>query len=73
MLEDKNILITGGTGMIGSHLVELLAEKSKVRITSHERNIPLEINPKKVEILHGDLTDKEFSDKAVKGMDYVFI
>ena len=58
--------------MIGSHLVELLAEKSKVRITSHERNIPLEINPKKVEILHGDLTDKEFSDKAVKGMDYVF-
>ena len=72
LLEDKNILITGGTGMIGSHLVELLSEKSNVRITSHTRNIPLEINPKKVEILHGDLTDKEFSDKAVKGMDYIF-
>ena len=72
MLEDKNILITGGTGMIGSHLVELLTKTSKVRITSHKRDIPYEINPKKVEILHGDLTDKEFSDKAVKGMDYVF-
>ena len=72
MLEDKNILITGGTGMIGSHLVELLSKTSKVRITSHKRDIPYEINPKKVEILHGDLTDKEFSDKAVKGIDYVF-
>ena len=72
LLEDKNILITGGTGMIGSHLVELLSEKSNVRITSHKRNIPLEINPKNVEILHGDLTDKKFSDKAVKGMDYIF-
>ena len=58
--------------MIGSHLVELLSEKSNVRITSHKRNIPLEINPKNVEILHGDLTDKKFSDKAVKGMDYIF-
>jgi len=72
LLEDKNILITGGTGMIGSHLVELLSKTSKVRITSHKRDIPYEINPKKVEILHGDLTDKEFSDKAVKGMDYIF-
>ena len=72
LLENKNILITGGTGMIGSHLVELLSENSNVRITSHKRDIPLEINPKKVEILHGDLTDKEFCDKVVKGMDYVF-
>ena len=72
MLKNKSILITGGTGMIGSHLVELLTKTSKVRITSHKRDIPYEINPKKVEILHGDLTDKEFSDKAVKGMDYVF-
>ena len=72
MFKNKSILITGGTGMIGSHLVELLSKTSKVRITSHKRDIPYEINPKKVEILHGDLTDKEFSDKAVKGIDYVF-
>ena len=43
LLENKNIQITGGTGMIGSHLVELLSENSNVWITSHKRDIPLEI------------------------------
>ena len=41
MYENKNILVTGGTGMIGSHLVELLLEKNaNVRIISHERKVP---------------------------------
>ena len=72
MFENKNILITGGTGMIGSHLVELLRDKSNVRIISHKRKIPMQINSKNIEILNGDLTDKEFAIKAVKGMDFVF-
>ena len=58
--------------MICSHLVELLADKSNVRIISHKRKIPTEINSKKIEILNGDLTNKEFAIKAVKGMDFVF-
>ena len=72
MFENKNILITGGTGMIGSHLVELLADKANVRLISHKRNVPKEINSKKIEIINGDLTNKEFAIKAVKNMDYVF-
>jgi len=40
MFENKNILITGGTGMIGSHLVELFGSKSNIRIVSHKRKIP---------------------------------
>ena len=28
MFENKNVLITGGTGMIGSHLVQLLSDKA---------------------------------------------
>ena len=72
MFENKNILITGGTGMIGSHLVELLADKANVRLISHKRNVPKEIDSKKIEIINGDLTNKEFAIKAVKNMDYVF-
>ena len=72
MFENKNILITGGTGMIGSHLVELLLDKANIRLISHTRKIPTEFNSKKMEILNGDLTNKEFAIKAVKGMDYVF-
>ena len=72
MFENKNILITGGTGMIGSHLVQLLSDKANVRIVSHNRPVPPEINSQKIEILHGDLTEKAFAIKAVKGMDFVF-
>ena len=72
MFENKNILITGGTGMIGSHLVELFGNKSNIRIVSHKRKIPTEINSKNIEIFNGDLTNKEFAIKAVKGIDYVF-
>jgi len=72
MFENKNILITGGTGMIGSHLTELLLDSANIRLISHKRKIPTEFNSKKIEILNGDLTNKEFAIKAVKGMDYVF-
>ena len=46
MFENKNVLITGGTGMIGSHLVQLLSDKANVRIVSHNRPVPPEINSK---------------------------
>ena len=65
MFENKNVLITGGTGMIGSHLVQLLSDKANVRIVSHNRPVPTEINSKKIEILNGDLTEKAFAIKAV--------
>jgi GDP-L-fucose synthase len=73
MYENKNILVTGGTGMIGSHLVELLLEKNaNIRIISHERKIPNELEDKGLDIISGDLTEKKFAEESVKGMDYVF-
>ena len=73
MFSDKKILVTGGTGMIGSHLVELLLEQNAdVRITTHKRDIPDELKNKGLEIIQGDLTDKPFATKSVKDVDYVF-
>lgn len=73
MYKDKKILVTGGTGMIGSHLVELLINAGAlVRVTVHNRPIPDEIQSVNVEFVSGDLTDKEFAEKAVKGVDFVF-
>ena len=38
MYESRNVLVTGGTGMIGSHLVELLLERgANVRTVVHSR------------------------------------
>ena len=73
MYSDKNILVTGGTGMIGSHLVELLLEKNaNVRIVAHEREIPPELEDRGLDVVSGDLTEKKFVEESVKGMDYVF-
>ena len=73
MYSDKKILVTGGTGMIGSHLVELLVEKgANVRIIEHEREIPDELKKLELDIMRGDLTDRKFSDNVVRDMDYIF-
>ena len=73
MYSDKNILVTGGTGMIGSHLVELLLEKNaNVRIVAHKREIPPELEDRGLDVVSGDLTEKKFVEESMKGMDYVF-
>ncbi len=73
MYSNKKILVTGGTGMIGSHLTELLVEKgADVRIIKHDRPVPNELNDLDLEVMSGDLTEKKISDQAVKNMDYVF-
>lgn len=73
MFENKKVLVTGGTGMIGSHLVEILLQKNTdVRIIVHNRNMPNELINKKIKIIVGDLTDKNFVKNAMKEIDYVF-
>ena len=53
-----NILVTGATGRIGSHLVhQLLSEGHHVRaLTRHPDQAQL---PKDVEVVQGDLTDTD--------------
>jgi len=73
MYKNKKILVTGATGMIGSHLSELLLEKgADIRILLHKRPLPKELQGKDLEIIHGDLTEKPIAENAVKGVDFVF-
>lgn len=67
------ILITGGSGFIGSHLVEHFQGKAEVRVldnlrTGHRRNL----DGFDVEFIEGSITDRALVDRAVKGVDYVF-
>ncbi len=72
----KNILITGGAGFIGSHLVDgLLAEGCRVSViddlsTGHLSN--LEHVFEQITFYRGDIRDQDLLIKATKGCDTVF-
>jgi nucleoside-diphosphate-sugar epimerase len=68
------VLVTGGTGFIGSHLVEALLQKKGVlvRCLVRSRSDLTWLKNLPVEVVHGDCSDKESLEEAVKGVDQVF-
>lgn len=72
MYNGANILVAGGAGFIGVNLIRRLIPKGcKIRATLYSR--PPIITDESVEYIHADLTHPEDCEKAVEGMDYVFM
>ncbi len=69
-LENKKILVTGGAGFIGSHLVEKLLESNEVTI--FDRTPGIKKPDPRAGVIDGNLMDREFVVKNVKGFDFVF-
>ena len=71
----SNVMVTGGSGFIGSNLVRrLLKEGHTVKVldnVSTGRSQNLEPLLERIELVKGDIRDSETVRKACKGMDYV--
>lgn len=74
-LAGAHVLITGGAGFIGSHLVERLRDKNRVRVLDIMRRDALRPaglhDHPNVELRVGDVMDREAVDKAMEDIDVV--
>ena len=67
------VLVTGGAGFIGSHIVEHFQGKADVRVLDNLRSGYREnLDGFDVEFIEGSITDREIVKKAVAGVDYIF-
>ena len=65
----KNVLVTGGTGLIGRQIVDILCNVgAKVKIVSLDKT---KVN-EQAEHVFGDLTNFEFCKEITQDMDFVF-
>jgi len=78
LFEDKNILITGGTGSLGKALAKKLLEYNikTLRIFSRNENqqveMDAEFNDPRLRFLIGDIRDNQRFSRAVEDVDIVF-
>jgi UDP-glucose 4-epimerase len=75
-LKNKNVVVTGGLGFIGSHLTERLLEDNKVTvidngITGRIENIEHLLDHRNLTLIKGSIVDLNLTD-IFQGKDYVY-
>ena len=78
-LTGKRILVTGGAGFVGSHIVDLLLEAGCDRVVVVDNmvrgqvaNLAPALASRRVELVRGDIRDAALMRKLVAGTDTVF-
>jgi UDP-glucose 4-epimerase len=72
-LSDKRLVVTGGAGFVGSHLVERLLNENDVLVVDDYSNGDKTAVPDEATVLEGDLTDPDVAADAITAdVDGVF-
>src|SRR5438477_4596435 len=78
-LEGSTVLVTGGAGLIGSHIVDRLLDENvrEVRVLDNlvrgrRENLALAEARKPINLIVGDVRDRQTVEHAVNGCDYIF-
>ncbi len=70
--DDSLLLVTGATGLVGSHVVDrALAEGRRVRVLVRDRNHANHFRSRGVDVVEGDLTDPSALARCAAGATHV--
>jgi len=71
-LAGRTLLVTGGAGFIGSHIVDAVVDRNDVRVLDSLSTGSRDRLPDGVRLIEGDIRDQETVEAAMEGVDVVF-
>ena len=78
-LKGSRVLVTGGAGHIGSHVVDAILAEGASRVVVYDnfaegnlRNLKLALETDRVDVVTRDIRDYEDLETSMKGCDFVF-
>src|SRR5688572_12127580 len=80
LLNDKRIILIGGAGLVGSHIVDQLVQEPVAEIVVFDNflrgtreNLQRAMASPKVRVVEGSMTDRRQLAQALEGIDGVFL